>query len=102
MQRTHYCGELTEQVIGETVTLKGWVQKRRDLGGLIFVDVRDRTGIVQAVFNPDISKEALEIAERLRSEFVVEINGKVIERAEQTKNTNAEISIVFMNKIYRI
>ena len=86
MQRTHYCGELTEQVIGETVTLKGWVQKRRDLGGLIFVDVRDRTGIVQAVFNPDISKEALEIAERLRSEFVVEINGKVIERAEQTKN----------------
>jgi aspartyl-tRNA synthetase len=86
MQRTHYCGELTEQVIGETVTLKGWVQRRRDLGGLIFVDVRDRTGIVQTVFNPDISQEALEIAEKLRNEYVVEINGKVIEREEQTKN----------------
>ena len=72
MQRTHYCGELTEQVIGETVTLKGWVQKRRDLGGLIFVDLtgpcRNRPGGI----NPDISKEALEIAERLRSEYVVE------------------------------
>ena len=88
MQRTHYSGELTEEVIGQTVTLQGWVQKRRDLGGLIFVDVRDRTGIVQAVFNPDFSKEAIETADKLRNEFVVELTGKVIERQEKTKNPN--------------
>ena len=75
MQRTHYCGELTEQEIGQTVTLKGWVQIRRDLGGLIFIDVRDRSGIVQAVFNPDFSEEALEIAENVRNEFVIEHYG---------------------------
>ncbi len=88
MQRTHYCGELTEQQIGETITLKGWVQKRRDLGGLIFVDLRDRAGIVQTVFNPAISKEALEIADKLRNEFVVELTGKVIEREDKQKNKN--------------
>ena len=88
MQRTHYCGELTEEVIGQTVTLQGWVQKRRDLGGLIFVDVRDRSGIVQAVFNPDFSKEALEIADKLRNEFVIEVTGKVIEREEGKKTRN--------------
>ncbi|WP_153732643.1 aspartate--tRNA ligase [Sporosarcina obsidiansis] len=88
MQRTHYCGNLTEQQIGQEVTLQGWVQKRRDLGGLIFIDVRDRAGIVQTVFNPDISKDALEIAETLRNEYVVEIKGLVIEREERTKNKN--------------
>ncbi|MDV6377186.1 aspartate--tRNA ligase [Sporosarcina sp. GW1-11] len=88
MQRTHYCGNLTEQQIGQEVTLQGWVQKRRDLGGLIFIDVRDRAGIVQTVFNPDISKEALEIAETLRNEYVIEVKGLVIEREERTKNKN--------------
>ncbi|ARK23524.1 aspartate--tRNA ligase [Sporosarcina sp. P37] len=88
MKRTHYCGNLSEKQIGEEVTLQGWVQKRRDLGGLIFIDVRDRAGIVQTVFNPDISKEALEIAETLRNEYVVEITGLVIEREERTKNKN--------------
>ncbi|PID15723.1 aspartate--tRNA ligase [Sporosarcina sp. P34] len=88
MQRTHYCGNLSELQIGEEVTLKGWVQKRRDLGGLIFIDVRDRAGIVQTVFNPDISKEALEIAETLRNEYVIEVTGLVIEREERTKNKN--------------
>ncbi|GKV68748.1 aspartate--tRNA(Asp/Asn) ligase [Sporosarcina sp. NCCP-2716] len=88
MQRTQYCGELNEQHIGEEVTLKGWVQKRRDLGGLIFVDMRDRTGIVQAVFNPAISEESLATAEKLRSEFVISITGKVVEREERTKNPN--------------
>ncbi|GEN84681.1 aspartate--tRNA(Asp/Asn) ligase [Sporosarcina luteola] len=86
MQRTHYCGQLTEDIIGQTVTLQGWVQKRRDLGGLIFIDLRDRAGIVQIVFNPDFSKEALEIAESIRSEFVIEVQGKVVEREEKQKN----------------
>lgn len=86
MQRTHYCGQMTEEVIGQKVTLKGWVQKRRDLGGLIFIDLRDRTGIVQVVFNPDFSQEALAIAEKIRSEFVVEVSGKVVERDEKQKN----------------
>lgn len=81
MSRTHYCGEVNETAIGQRVTLKGWVQKRRDLGGLIFVDVRDRSGIVQVVFNPEISKEAAAIGESLRNEFVVHIDGLVVERA---------------------
>lgn len=82
MTRTHYCGEVNETVIGQRVSIKGWVQKRRDLGGLIFVDVRDRSGIVQAVFNPEISKETVEVGEKLRNEFVVHIEGLVVERAD--------------------
>ncbi|WP_025783549.1 aspartate--tRNA ligase [Sporosarcina sp. D27] len=94
MQRTQYCGELNEQHIGQEVTLKGWVQKRRDLGGLIFVDMRDRTGIVQAVFNPAISEEALATAEKLRSEFVISITGNVVEREERTKNKNLKTGAI--------
>ncbi|NPC93498.1 aspartate--tRNA ligase [Bacillus sp. WMMC1349] len=86
--RTYYCGEITETAIGETIVLKGWVQKRRDLGGLIFIDLRDRSGIVQVVFNPDVSKDALAIAETIRSEYVLDITGKVIARAEATINPN--------------
>ncbi|WP_372869863.1 aspartate--tRNA ligase [Planomicrobium okeanokoites] len=82
MTRTHYCGEVNETAIGQRVSIKGWVQKRRDLGGLIFVDVRDRSGIVQAVFNPEISKETVEVGEKLRNEFVVHIEGLVVERAD--------------------
>lgn len=82
MTRTHYCGEVNETAIGQRVSVKGWVQKRRDLGGLIFVDVRDRSGIVQAVFNPEISKETVEVGEKLRNEFVVHIEGLVVERAD--------------------
>lgn len=87
MTRTHYCGEVNETAIGQRVSIKGWVQKRRDLGGLIFVDVRDRSGIVQAVFNPEISKETVEIGEKLRNEFVVHIEGLVVERADGQINT---------------
>ncbi|UOE54527.1 aspartate--tRNA ligase [Bacillus sp. CMF12] len=86
--RTYFCGEVTEKAIGEKVSLKGWVQKRRDLGGLIFVDLRDRTGIVQVVFNPEVSPEALATAEKIRNEFVLDIEGEVIAREEGTINEN--------------
>lgn len=88
MKRTHTSGELNEQHIGEEVHLIGWVQKRRDLGGLIFVDLRDRSGLVQVVFNPELSEKAIQIAEKLRNEFIVEVHGKVIARAENQINTN--------------
>lgn len=84
--RTYYCGEISEKNEGETVVLKGWVQKRRDLGGLIFIDLRDRTGIVQIVFNPDVSKEALSIADGVRSEYVLDVQGKVVLREKGTEN----------------
>ncbi len=87
MSRTHYCGEVNETAIGQRVSLKGWVRKRRDLGGLIFVDVRDRSGIVQVVFNPEISETASKVGESLRNEFVVHIDGLVVERAEGQVNT---------------
>ncbi|MFD1927333.1 aspartate--tRNA ligase [Sporosarcina siberiensis] len=90
MERTHYCGEISETQVGSTVTIKGWVQIRRDLGGLIFIDLRDRSGVVQTIFSPDYSKEALEIAEGVRSEYVLSITGKVIERQESQKNPNIE------------
>lgn len=90
MQRTHYCGQLTEEVIGQTVTLQGWVQKRRDLGGLIFIDLRDREGIVQVVFNPDFSSDALQIAEKVRNEYVIEVTGNVVEREENQKNSKVK------------
>lgn len=86
--RTYFCGEVTEKVIGEKVTLKGWVQKRRDLGGLIFIDLRDRTGIVQVVFNPEVSSEALATAEKIRNEYVLDIEGTVIAREEGQVNDN--------------
>lgn len=88
MERTHHCGKITDSLIGSSVQLKGWIQKRRDLGGLIFIDLRDRSGIVQIVFSPDVSQEALSIAEKVRSEYVVEITGKVVARSEATVNPN--------------
>ncbi|MFD2446176.1 aspartate--tRNA ligase [Bacillus sp. CGMCC 1.16607] len=86
--RTYFCGEVTEKAIGEKIVLKGWVQKRRDLGGLIFIDLRDRTGIVQVVFHPDVSTEALQLAEKIRSEYVLDIEGTVVARQEGTINEN--------------
>ncbi|AKG04233.1 MULTISPECIES: aspartate--tRNA ligase [Salimicrobium] len=85
MERTS-CGSLRQEHKGENVLLKGWVQKRRDLGGLIFIDLRDRSGIVQVVFNPETSKEALAVAESVRSEYVLEVEGKVVQRDESTVN----------------
>ncbi|WP_160721901.1 aspartate--tRNA ligase [Bacillus sp. USDA818B3_A] len=86
--RSYFCGEVPESAVGEKVTLKGWVQKRRDLGGLIFIDLRDRSGIVQVVFNPDTSKEALQLAETIRNEYVLNVVGTVISREEGTINEN--------------
>ncbi|KZE40040.1 aspartate--tRNA ligase [Bhargavaea cecembensis] len=88
MKRTNYCGEVTEAQSGQKVVLKGWVQRRRDLGGLIFVDLRDRTGIVQVVFNPDFSGEAMQTGDRLRNEFVIEVRGTVVGRQENQVNPN--------------
>lgn len=86
--RSYFCGEVPESAVGEKVILKGWVQKRRDLGGLIFIDLRDRSGIIQVVFNPDVSKEALETAEKIRSEYVLDVEGTVIAREPGTVNEN--------------
>ena len=85
-KRTHMCGELRKENIGESVVLNGWIQKRRNLGGLIFCDVRDKTGITQVVFNDQIPQELFNRADRLRSEYVVGIKGKVMER--ESKNAD--------------
>ena len=84
--RTLYCGQVSNETIGQTVTLKGWVQKRRDLGGVIFIDLRDREGFVQVVFNPAVFKEAWAIADKCRSEYVIEVTGEVIARAPEAVN----------------
>ncbi|MGO3073455.1 MAG: aspartate--tRNA ligase [Pseudolactococcus laudensis] len=83
MKRTGYAGDVRSEQIGQTITLKGWVARRRDLGGLIFIDLRDREGIMQLVVNPELaSKEVLTTAESLRSEFVIEVTGTVVARAQ--------------------
>ncbi|MDF2723734.1 MAG: aspartyl-tRNA synthetase, partial [Paenibacillus sp.] len=86
--KTHHCGNLSKADVGQTVVLNGWVAVRRDLGGVMFIDLRDRSGIVQIVFNPDFSGEALAIADKARSEFVLAVKGKVVNRAAETLNPN--------------
>jgi aspartyl-tRNA synthetase len=87
MKRTHHCNELRPSHIGQTVTLSGWVHSRRDLGGLIFIDVRDREGRTQTVFDPsDLARDVFARAEKLRSECVVSITGKVRQRPAGTNN----------------
>lgn len=87
MMRTHYCGSLTEAQIDETVTLCGWVHRRRDHGGVIFLDMRDRDGLVQVVIDPD-TPEAFATADKVRSEFVLKITGRVRRRYAGTENAN--------------
>src|SRR5699024_1709757 len=88
MSKRQYAGVLRSTHENETVMLKGWVDRRRDLGELIFIDLRDASGIVQLVFNPVYSKDSLEIAEKLRSEYVIQVEGKVIKRDAETINPN--------------
>ncbi len=85
--RTHYCGQVTAELAEQEVTLCGWVNKRRDLGGLIFIDLRDREGLVQVVFDPD-ENALFEQANRLRQEFCVQIRGKVNRRPDSQVNAN--------------
>ncbi|HET6364374.1 MAG TPA: aspartate--tRNA ligase [Nitrospirota bacterium] len=96
-KKTHNCGELTKKEVGATVTLMGWVHTRRDHGGLIFVDLRDRGGITQVVFNPETSAEAHKLAHEIRNEFVLAVTGKVAPRPGNTVNTKlptGEIEVI--------
>jgi aspartyl-tRNA synthetase len=85
--RSHYCGNVDEKLIGQEVTVAGWVHRRRDHGGVIFVDLRDREGLLQVVFDPDVP-EVFQEAERLRNEFVVRVKGRVRERPAGTVNAH--------------
>ena len=82
MHRSHTCSDLTAKNIGEEVTLSGWVSNRRDHGGIIFIDMRDRYGLTQVVFDPEDSKESHATADGFRSEYVVKATGKVRSRPE--------------------
>lgn len=86
-KRTHNCGELRKEDIGKMVNLVGWVNRRRDLGGLIFVDLRDRYGLIQVVFNPE-NGEMFHLAESLKNEYVIAVRGKVADRPKGTMNVN--------------
>lgn len=88
MRRTTYAGLVDEKYLDQEVCLKGWVQKRRNLGNLIFIDLRDIEGIVQLVFSQEFNPEALKVAEQLRSEYVIEVKGKVVARGEKAINSN--------------
>ncbi|MCK4517341.1 aspartate--tRNA ligase [Candidatus Babeliales bacterium] len=85
-KRTAFCGEISQSLVDKEIFLSGWVQGRRDLGGLIFIDLRDRTGIMQLVFNPEKNKELTEKAHTLRSEFVISVRGTVTQRSPEAIN----------------
>ena len=87
-KRSIYCGLVTEELVGKEITLHGWVQKRRDHGGVIFIDLRDREGVMQVVFNPQHNQSAFEIADTLRPEYVIEVTGTVALRGEGLTNPN--------------
>jgi len=96
-ERTSYCAEVTIEDIGKEVVLMGWVQSNRDHGGVIFIDLRDRTGIIQVIFNPQICKTSHSKAELIKDEWVIAIKGKVAKRSDETINTNiptGEIEVI--------
>src|SRR5215472_9741929 len=95
--RSHYCGALRAADAGREVSLWGWVASRRDHGGLIFIDLRDREGLVQLVFNPEHNSAAHQVAGRVRSEYYLAVRGKVVRRSEGTVNAElptGEIEVV--------
>ncbi len=95
MLRTHTCGELKIKNVGQDITLSGWVQKSRDLGGMTFVDLRDRYGITQLVFNMETDADLCQQARKLGREFVISISGKVAERSNKNpKMPTGEIEII--------
>lgn len=97
MLRTHTCGQLTAKDDGKTVTLCGWVHVRRDHGGLLFVDLRDRYGLTQVVFHPDSAKELFSSAESLRPEWVIQVEGTVTKRLKGTENKNMATGDIELN-----
>jgi aspartyl-tRNA synthetase len=100
MKRDLYCGEIRKEHVGKNVVIAGWVSRRRDLGSLIFIELRDRYGLVQLVFNPQENEGAHKIAKTLRPEYVVRIEGRVVERSPETVNRNlptGEIEIAASN-----
>ena len=85
-ERTVGCGEVTQKNLDTTIGLAGWVNKRRDHGNVIFIDLRDRTGLMQLVFSPDLCGQAHNMADQLRSEYVIAVKGKVVKRSQETIN----------------
>src|ERR1041385_2566371 len=97
MQRTHHCAQLRKEQIGQKVTLAGWVHSRRDHGGIVFIDLRDREGVTQVLFDPEYNEETAEASHALRSEYVIAVQGLVRERPKGTVNNKlptAEIEVV--------
>ncbi len=91
--RTHYCGQVGRALLGETITVAGWAQRRRDHGGVIFIDLRDREGLLQIVFNPELAA-VFSQAERVRNEYVLQVRGRVRERPEGTANSQLKTGAV--------
>ena len=92
MLKSHSCGELRKEHAGVKVTLAGWVNRRRDHGGLIFIDLRDREGMVQVVFNPEASPLCHQVANEMRSEYVVKVTGEVAPRPAGTGTVSPRIA----------
>jgi len=94
MSKRHHAATLNETFVNTDVLLKGWVQRRRDLGGLIFIDLRDASGVIQVVFNPERNAEALKIADEVRTEYVIEVTGTIVKRDEGTVNKDMKTGAI--------